>query len=84
MTLSIKGVPYSLSWVPPGPCGRHGGWSVIANQQPTDHLHRNYFVRANEEGKPVCCTCPAFVYSDPHDCKHVRAVAELVSNHKEI
>lgn len=39
---------------------------------------RKYVVRCDHKGKPLVCSCPAWKWSKPRECRHERAVAKLV------
>lgn len=79
--IEIAGTPYTIKWTGPNPVGRYGGWIITANQRPTDHFLRSYFVRVTEDGKPAACTCPAFTFrsSPEKTCKHVDAITALTN-----
>lgn len=39
---------------------------------------RKYVVRCDHKGKPLTCSCPAWKWSSPRNCRHVAAVGKLV------
>lgn len=74
--LTIKTEEYSLEVVPPNPAGRWGGFTLVCLSSPET---RTYYLKCNQEGLPYCCSCPAFLYSDPHECKHRLRVIEWMN-----
>lgn len=39
---------------------------------------RSYVVDCDHKGKPLTCSCPAWKWSSPRNCRHVAAVGKLV------
>jgi hypothetical protein len=46
-------------------------WSVQHGPEPGDELAvGDYVVTLSHDGSPAHCTCPGWMYSVPHTCKH--------------
>ena len=43
-----------------------------------DDSWRSYVVDCDHKARPLTCSCPAWKWSKPRECRHERAVAKLV------
>lgn len=49
------------------------GYGVCSTSNPANRFNRYYTVRANQEGRPIACSCLYCQYGDRW-CKHLKAI----------
>jgi hypothetical protein len=59
-------------WAEQGPARN---WGVQEGTDPGDQIIvGEYVVTCDQSGQPAHCTCPGFMYSKPHICRHLEQV----------